>query len=361
MKRFILACAVGLLFFIPHEASSAQTPNQPSYSKGTVEKVVKIEEDKITQEVKETVAVRLTESGKNVTIPYQFSEKTRQAQELHQGDSVIVMSQIEQKQTYSIYDKFRSGNIIFIALAFSILILLMTGFRGLGSLLGLFISFAVITFFIVPFILKGADPLFISIVGSIFIMVTTIYLAHGFSQRTTIAIASTFLSLVITGILAVWFVSALGLTGSGNEDAYMLQFGAQVINLKGLLLGGIIIGTLGVLDDTTTTQAATVFTLSEANSKLKAKELMQKGFVVGKEHITSLVNTLVLAYAGASLPLFIFFVLNPMHQPLWVIFNNEMVVEEIVRTLAGSIGLILAVPITTVMAAFFAKYSLKLK
>jgi uncharacterized membrane protein len=272
-----------------------------------------------------------------------------------------MMIQETPKLTYSVYDKYRSGNILFIAVAFFLLVIITTGLRGIGSLLGLVISFAVIIFFIVPQILGGADPLFISIVGSLFIMVTTIYLAHGFSQRTTIAIASTFLALVITGILAVWFVGALGLTGGGNEDAYMLQFGSQIINLRGLLLGGIIIGTLGILDDTTTTQAATIFALAETNSKLKARELMQKGFIVGKEHITSLVNTLVLAYAGASLPLFIFFVLNPLHQPLWVILNNEQIVEEIIRTLAGSIGLILAVPITTALAAFFAKYSLKIK
>ncbi len=366
MKRLFSLFIFFLIFLLPFSVANAQSPsNQKStYVKGTIERVVNEQDNKNLQTTKQYLSVRLidgAEKGKTVSVTYSFPQKSKASQELHLGESVIVIKQDGTKATYGIYDRFRLTNIIIIAVAFFLLVLVATGLRGAGSLLGLVISLLVIVFFIVPQILSGHDPLFTSIVGSLFIMVTTIYLAHGFSQRTTIAIASTFLSLVITGFLAVWFVSLLHLTGGGNEDAYMLQFGNQTINLRGLLLGGIIIGTLGVLDDTTTTQAATVFTLAETNAKLKTKELRQKGFIVGREHITSLVNTLVLAYAGVSLPLFIFFVLNPMHQPMWVILNNEQVVEEIARTLAGSMGLILAVPITTAMAAFFASYSLKIK
>lgn len=367
MKRLLGLLTLCFLFLLPVSSVKAQSqPNQPqsTYVKGVVKKIISEQENKNLQATKQTLQVNILEGkeeGKTVPVTYSFPQKSKEWQKLNLGDNVIVVKQEGTKTTYGIYDRFRFTNIIVIVVAFLLLVLITTGLRGAGSLLGLFISLLVIVLFIVPQILSGQDPLFISILGSLFIMVTTIYLAHGFSQRTTIAIASTFLALVITGFLAVWFVSLLRLTGGGNEDAYMLQFGAQAINLKGLLLGGIIIGTLGVLDDTTTTQAATIFTLAEANAKLKTKELMQKGFLVGKEHITSLVNTLVLAYAGVSLPLFIFFVLNPLHQPLWVILNNEMVVEEIARTLAGSIGLILAVPITTALAAFFARYSLKIK
>ncbi|MDP3941351.1 MAG: YibE/F family protein [bacterium] len=366
MKRLLGLIIFSLFFLLPLSQVNAQSPSNPkaTYIKGTVEKVVNEQEDKNLQTTKQYLSVKIVEGpekGKTISATYSFPQKSKEWQELRQGESVIVVKQEGTKATYGIYDRFRFTNVIVIALAFLLLVLITTGLRGAGSLLGLVLSLLVIVFFVVPQILAGQDPLFISILGSLFIMVTTIYLAHGFSQRTSIAIASTFLSLVITGVLAVWFVSLLRLTGGGNEDAYMLQFGAQTINLQGLLLGGIIIGTLGVLDDTTTTQAATIFTLAETNAKLKTKELIQKGFIVGREHITSLVNTLVLAYAGVSLPLFIFFVLNPLNQPLWVILNNEMVVEEIARTLAGSIGLILAVPITTLMAAFFARYSLKIK
>lgn len=361
MKQLFLMLLLLTLFF---PASTHAQTQQSEYYKGSVEKITGETTDKTTQAITQSLTVTLLEGpqkGKAASTSYSFPEVSKNVRALQKGDHVIVVKQTGKETSYGIYDRFRFTNSIFIAISFVILVLIVAGLRGLGSLLGLAISLSVILLFIVPQILNGQDPLFISIVGSLVIMVTTIYLAHGFSQRTTIAIASTFLSLVITGFLALLFVHLLRLTGGGNEDAYMLQFGEQAINLKGLLLGGIIIGTLGVLDDTTTTQAATIFTLSEANTKLRSRELMSRGFTVGREHITSLVNTLVLAYAGASLPLFIFFVLNPLHQPVWVILNNEMVVEEIARTLAGSIGLILAVPITTVLAAFFAKYSLKIK
>ena len=135
----------------------------------------------------------------------------------------------------------------------------------------------------------------------------------------------------------------------------MLQISGTNINAQGLLLSGIIIGALGVLDDVTTTQSAAIFEFFKLNKKLSVTDLYMKGYSVGKEHISSLVNTLILAYAGASLALFVIFVLNPNNIPTWVMLNDEMIVEEIVRALAGSIGLVLAVPITTIIAAYVAK------
>jgi uncharacterized membrane protein len=194
-------------------------------------------------------------------------------------------------------------------------------------------------------------------------MVTTIYLAHGVSQQTTIAIISTFVSLIITIVISILFVDLIKLSGTGSEDIYSLVQGFKgTINFQGLLLGGIIIGTLGVLDDVTTTQTTTMYTLAEANPAYTVSTLFKHGMKIGREHITSLVNTLVLAYAGASIGVFIYLFLG-MKQgtaPLWVMLNSEFIVEEIVRTLSGSIGLVLAVPITTLLASFFAKYSVKI-
>ena len=216
------------------------------------------------------------------------------------------------------------------------------------------VSVLVILQFIVPQILQGQDPLLVSIAGSLAIMLLTIYLAHGISKRTTVALGATAIALLITGVLSYFFVNITDLTGVGSEDAYLLQFGPASINLKGLLLGGIIIGALGVLDDITTSQSAAVFEIAKANKKLEFMDLIMRGYVVGKEHIASLVNTLVLAYAGASLSLFIIFVLNPSNQPYWVILNSQIIVEEVIRTLAGSIGLVMAVPIATILAAWAA-------
>jgi uncharacterized membrane protein len=203
----------------------------------------------------------------------------------------------------------------------------------------------------------------ISIVGSAVILLVTMYLAHGFTRQTTLALSATAISLFLTGIFAVVFVSLARLSGLGSEDAYSLQQGfGQTINFHGLLLGGIIIGTVGVLDDVTTTQAATIHELAEANPKSTFEDLVKKGMRVGREHIASVVNTLVLAYAGASIAVFIYLQIGiqQQSQPLWVMLNSEVIMEEVIRTLAGSLGLVLAVPITTIIAAFFAKNEIKI-
>lgn len=269
---------------------------------------------------------------------------------------MVVLSKFENPGTearYIIADKYRLNMLIWMAAGFFILVLAVSGKKSFGALLGLIFSLLVIVKFIVPQILAGQDPLFISIAGALVILFATLYLAHGLTRQTTIALISTFITLVITGILSVLAVNISHLTGMGSEEAYSLQLGlTTTINLQGLLLGGIIIGALGVLDDITTTQTAAVFEIAKHNSKQTFNELLNSGLNIGKEHISSLVNTLVLAYAGASLPIFILFVFNPKRVPLEIILNGEMIAEEIIRTLAGSAGLVLAVPISTALAAW---------
>ena len=268
---------------------------------------------------------------------------------------IVVLTQTETPDglQYQIIDKYRLNELGMIALFFLFLVLVLSRWKGVGSFLGMILSLLVIVKFIVPQILAGKDPLFISIIGSVFILVTTIYLAHGFSKQTTTAVVSTALTLIMTGLLSVAFVSLTSLSGLADEDASTLLFGpTSTINFKGLLLGGMIIGFLGVLDDVTTGIAATVFELKKVNSKLKMGKLITSSMNVGREHISSLVNTLVLAYAGASLPLFLYIILNPQGYPMWFVINSELIAEEIVRTLVGSIGLLFAVPITAVLAAW---------
>ncbi len=281
--------------------------------------------------------------------------KVSHSQKLNEGDTVVILhTPSSETRPYYIVDRYRLDSVVFILAGFFILVVLIAGKKGLGSIVGMAFSVFVILQFIVPQILQGKDPLFISIIGSSMIMLVTMFLAHGANKKTAVALLSTGISLLCTGLLAFGFVELTQLTGVGNEDAYMLQLGISTINVKGLLLGGIIIGALGVLDDITISQAATVFEIKKANKSLDFMDLVMRGYRVGKEHIASLVNTLVLAYAGASLSLFILFVLNPSNQPYWVILNNEMIVEEVIRTLAGSIGLVLAVPITTILSAWLA-------
>lgn len=273
------------------------------------------------------------------------------------GETIVIVKILgpDNAPIYQISDRYRINNLVPIILIFFVAIIVLSGWKGIGSILGMAISLAVIVKYIVPQILSGSDPLFTSIVGCLVIMITTIYLAHGFSTKTTVALVSTFLTLVGTGLVSVLFTNITSLTGLGSEDASSLQLGVtSAINFKGLLLGGMLIGTLGVLDDVTTGLSASVFELAKANPTLNFKKLVRAGLEIGKEHISSLVNTLVLAYAGASLPIFIIIVLNPTNIPLWTILNSEMIAEEVVRTLAGSIGLVAAVPLTTLLAGVYA-------
>lgn len=295
-----------------------------------------------------------SDAGETLTLTYGDVVTLREEQKVSLRQTVVIMkSTTPQQTTYAIIDNYRLNQLIPLAILFLAIVLLVSRLKGLGALIGLSISLVVITAFVVPQILAGQDPLLASIVGSMIIMVATMYLAHGFSQKTNIALISTSLSLVLTGVLAYIFVNLTFLSGLGSEDAASLQFGqTSVINFQGLLLGGIIIGSLGVLEDITTGLAASIQELSRANSRLKFHELVSSGMRIGSEHIAALVNTLVLAYAGVGLPLFLFIVLNPNHQPLWLIINNEQLMEEIVRTLSGSIGLILSVPLTAVFAAW---------
>ena len=365
MKKFIL---IGLIFFFffpaisfAQEQSSMSSQVATTYTRGKVIEIKQSSEE--NKSIVQSIKLTITEGEKKGTVvetTNTFSQDDTEGK-LFIGDEVILIEEERQGSiSYVVSDHYRVNTLYFIMAFFFILVIIMAGRKGLGSIVGLGISIAVLLFYVVPQILSGADPLLTSISGALVIMFSTIYLAHGFSRQTTVALVGTFLALIITGVLAVFMASILNLSGTGSEDAYMLQLSGIDIDLQGLLLGGIIIGALGVLDDITTAQSAAIFALADANEKLTTKQLAKKGLKIGKEHITSLVNTLVLAYAGASLPIFLFFVINPLNQPWWVILNYPMIIEEIVRTLAGSFGLILAVPITTILAAFFARYNIKI-
>lgn len=348
------------LFIAPTFLFAQSTQPKEELFKAQVIKILATGEQYVDEQHKnpyQTVQVTIldgSEKGKTLTIKHGEQSTIRENQKVAVGEKVVILKLPTPKgDQYQIVDKYRLDALLPIVGIFFLLVLLLSRLKGLGSIVGLGVSLLVIIQFIVPQILAGHDPLVISILGSLCIMSVTIYLAHGFSRKTHIALVSTALSLILTGSLAYLFVDIVSLSGLGSDDAFSLQYGQTGnINLKGLLLGGIIIGALGVLDDITTSLSAVIEELKKANPSYTFSQLTKSGFRVGSEHISSLVNTLVLAYAGASLPLFLFMILNPLHQPLWAILNSEIIVEEIVRTLAGSIGLIMAVPITTLLSSW---------
>ncbi len=270
------------------------------------------------------------------------------------GEKLILLAPngTEDPERFYIFERYRLNTLYWLGTLFVVVTIFFARWKGLTSLLGLGVSIGVLGFYVVPKILEGQNPLVVTIIGSFFIATTALYLAHGFTRRTTVALASTLITILIAIALSTSFVYLTNLTGVGSEEAFYLQTSPiQGINLKGLLLGGIIIGALGVLDDITTGQAAAVDEIFKANPAMTRRELISRSLSVGREHITSLVNTLALAYAGASFPTLLLFIIY--QRPFWVVLNTESISEEIVRTLVGSIALMCAVPITTALAAHF--------
>ncbi|MBI3952368.1 MAG: YibE/F family protein [Candidatus Doudnabacteria bacterium] len=294
------------------------------------------------------------ESGKEVEIPDNGVMTLNGGEGLSKGEKVIVYKvSSEVLSEYYIADTYRLPSLILIVIFFFLVAVAFARWKGLTSILGLGVTVLVIAKFVVPQIIAGKNPVLISLIAALIIALVSIYLSHGFNKRTSIALVSTLITLGLASILSFAFVSFGKLFGLGSEQAFYLQLGDfPRLNLQGLLLGGIILGVLGVLDDITTSQSAAVEEIRRAGSQLTLKQLYQRGTSVGREHIASLVNTLFLAYAGASLPMFLFFQAD-RGQPLWVILNAEFIAEEIIRTLVGSTALILAVPITTFLASYF--------
>ncbi|MBI3984960.1 MAG: YibE/F family protein [Candidatus Levybacteria bacterium] len=339
---------------------SLPTPKQEFY-KAVVQNIKEQGETEVDnyKSYYQTLEVRLTEGPeKDQTKTIENGKQFRMGknQLLKVGQEIVIAKVIypNGQTTYSVYDFYRLNTIAIFLLIFFIAVVLVGGKKGIGSTLGMLISLAVILVFIIPFILKGYDPLAITIIGSLIIILTTTYLAHGVSQKTTIALISTIISLFFTALFATAAIQLSNITGLGNEEAYSLQLGpTSIIDIRGLFLSGIIITTLGALNDITTTQSTTIYELREANSKLTFIELFEKGLSVGKEHIASLVNTLILAYVGSAFAVFIFLVLNPGQLPYWVIINNEIISDEIIKIISGSMGLLLSVPIVTLIAAYW--------
>lgn len=250
---------------------------------------------------------------------------------------------------YFFIDFQRSTPLLWLAALFVAAVLVLGRLQGLRALLGLALSLGLLVWFVLPALLLGNDPLAVALVGGAAIALVAVYLAHGLHLSTTVAVLGTFASLALTGVLAWVFVEACLFTGLASEEAAFLSISSGEIDLRGLLLAGIIIGSLGVLDDVTVTQVSAVSELRRANPGWSRARLYRSALRIGRDHIASTVNTLVLAYAGASLPLLLLF--TQAERPLAEVLTGEIVAIEIVRTLVGSIGLVAAVPITTALAA----------
>jgi uncharacterized membrane protein len=256
---------------------------------------------------------------------------------------------------YNLTDFERRSPMLWLFLLFAALVIAFGRLRGALSLVGLAASLVVVILFIVPAILDGSAPLAVALVGSMAVMLVTISLAHGVGPKSVAAMLGTAFSLILVALLALLFTNLTHLTGlAGGDESALVQLGAASISFKGLLLAGMLIGALGVLDDVTVTQASTVLALRAANPDLRFRELYRRAIEVGRDHVSATVNTLVLAYVGTSLPVLLIFGSGGIG--FFDAVNVELVAQEVVGTLVGSIGLVAAVPITTALAATLATH-----
>lgn len=260
---------------------------------------------------------------------------------------------IQGDQMYSVRDVDRRLPIYIFLGLFAAVIIGFGGFQGVRSLVSLLGSLLVIMYVLLPSILGGMSPVLVSTFVAAGILFIAIFFTHGFNRESSVAFGGTVISISITILLAYIAVSVTHLTGFASDEATYLNLSTGgTLDMAGLLLGAIIIGVLGVLDDIAITQSAVVSELYASGGNLTRLEVYKRALRVGREHVGALVNTLALAYAGASLPLLLLFSTSSV-QSIGAIINQEVFATEIIRTIVGSIGLILTVPITTGLAVHF--------
>ena len=273
------------------------------------------------------------------------------------GDDIVLAytgGNPSEAESYQVQDFQRSGSMLWLVALFAAAVLVIGRWRGLASLLALGFSFLVLAVYLFPAILTGASPVVVGVLAASVIMFGVLYLTHGVSAQTSSAVLGTVLSLALIGVLGTAFSATTRLTGLDDDTAKLIGVLGHGIDARGLLLAGMVIGALGVLDDVTVTQTSAVWELRRANPELDTRALYSSALRIGRDHISSAVNTLALAYTGAALPVLLIFAVSG--QGFGTMVTTQDIAQEVVRTLVGSIGLVAAVPITTAIAALVARH-----
>lgn len=304
--------------------------------------------DRTIREQKLAVQASLPDGVRTVSVMNDFVP-------LATGDRVYVQQTGDgESEQFFIVDVQRGRGLLALAALFVGVVVAMAGRKGLYALSGLIFSFALIITWIVPRILAGDDPVIVGLVGSLLILIVTLAVSYGVNRKSISALLGIMIALLVVAALSRVAVGALHFSGFSAEEAVYLNMESEhTVNLVALVVAGIIIAAIGVLDDIAITQAATVFSLARTDPRLTRMQLFIRAMDVGRDHVSAVINTLVLAYAGASLPLVL--LVSVRKFPLSFVVNGEIVAEEIVRTLISSTGLALAVPATTLIAAYMAK------
>jgi uncharacterized membrane protein len=292
------------------------------------------------------------DEGNFATLEAETATRTSVA-ELEVGDDIVLNDagpDVDAAARYSFADVQRRSPLVILAVVFGVAVVALGRLRGLLALVGIGITVGVLLAFVFPALLRGASPLGVALTGAIVIAVSTIYLAHGVSDRTTVALVGTIVSLLLTAALGAAFGAAAHLSGLASDEAVNLLAFAPELDFRGLLLAATIIGALGVLDDVTITQVSAVWELHDSDPRVGARGLYSAGIRIGRDHIASTVNTLVLAYTAAALPTLLLFSQSGL--AIGEVLTTETLAVEIVQTLVGSIGLVASVPLTTALAAW---------
>lgn len=282
--------------------------------------------------------------GANITVPY---EASRQNTPVNVGDAVLLENS-PQATALNFYDRYRIPGLVILVSAFVLVVLLIGRRKGLRSVVALLASMMVIGYVLVPLIIAGFDAFWASIFSSIIIAILTVLISQGVTRRAGIILLSMGIILLLIALAAALIVPAMGLTGYVDDETMYIGSLDVQISLSGLVAGGIILASLGALDDIVMTQTATVAEIMKANRSLSPRRIFMKASRVGAEHIASLVNTLALVYAGAALPLIVIYAVN--NSDAFTVLNSELIATEIVRTVIISIGLVVAVPVSTALS-----------
>lgn len=276
------------------------------------------------------------------------------APKVRAGDRIIVSytEQAPAGQQYAFQDFDRGRPLLTLTILFAVGVLALSRWRGIGALASLAYSLVLIAVFTLPAIMEGSAPLPVAVATAAAIMLVTLYLSHGFSVRSTVAMLGTLVSLLVIGGIGWVFTSVGHFTGLVDEGSQYISGIAAQVDLRGLLLAGLVIGALGVLDDVTVTQTWAVWELADVDPDASVRSLFVRAMRIGRSHVASTVNTLVLAYVGATLPLMLVF--SALSLPFGIAVSQEVVAQEVVRGLVGGLGIVAAVPVTTAIAALVA-------
>jgi uncharacterized membrane protein len=348
MKKILLTLILLLTTVTPIRAQIDETQT----SRGRIQEVNQVDCEASIDEnyICYTYTVILKDNEKSIVTMPSTLESSQKPFKV--GDSVYLtqLEDLDGENTWSITGYARGNTILICTLAFILLAIVIGGLRSLGSILSLIGSFIIIYFFIIPQIISTGKIVLIGYIGVFLILILGMYLSHGFRKLTSISLIATLVGVGIVSVLSLIVLEILNINGLGDETAFLLssQMNGE-INIKLLFFISILIGAAGVLDDVTIGQVSSMYEIYKANPKLTTKQLYNRTMNVGREHVSSMINTLFIVYAGSSLPLVVLMYLS--NRDLETLISIDMISEEIARTLVISMSLLLVVPISTYISS----------